>query len=197
MLLFYPGDWSAQSEAFLSSFSSVTGGLGGGDCLVYGVSSDPVSSHQDWLSSTNTNPPFPLISDTAGLLATRCGLYEPPEEGEHQVEAERPPCRSVVITDNQAVMLELVNTSLEEEELLAYTQDRLDMLLQKRLMAVERARNRVRARVNVRVSVRVEGQGEGECQGEGEGQGKGQGHAHAQGEGKGKRHGQCQGRGSG
>ena len=142
--MFYPGDWSAQSEAFLSSFSSVTGGLGGGDCLVYGVSSDPVSSHQDWLSSTNTNPPFPLISDTAGLLATRCGLYEPPEEGEHQVEAERPPCRSVVITDNQAVMLELVNTSLSEEELVTYTQDRLDMLVQKRQMAVERARNRER-----------------------------------------------------
>ena len=148
MLLFYPGDWSAQSEAFLSSFSSVGGGLGGGDCLVYGVSSDPVSSHQDWLSSTNTNPPFPLISDTAGLLATKFGLYSPPEEeGEDQVEAERPPCRCVVITDNQAVMLELVNTSLEEEELLAYTQERLDMLLQKRLMAVERARNRVRTEV--------------------------------------------------
>ena len=44
-------------------------------------------------------------------------------------------------------MLELVNTSLEEEELLAYTQERLDMLLQKRLMAVERARNRVRTEV--------------------------------------------------
>ena len=63
------------------------------------------------------------------------------------MEAERPPCRCVVITDNQAVMLELVNTSLEEEELLAYTQERLDMLLQKRLMAVERARNRVRTEV--------------------------------------------------
>ena len=97
---------------------------------MYGVSSDPVSSHQDWLSSTNTSPPFPLISDTAGLLATRCGLYEPPEEGQQQAEAERPPCRSVVITDNQAVMLELVNTSLSEEELLTYTQDRLDMLVQ-------------------------------------------------------------------
>ena len=114
---------------------------------MYGVSSEPVTSHQEWLSSATINPPFPLISDTAGLLATRCGLYEPPEEGEQQVEAERTPCRSVVITDNQAVMLELVNTSLEEEELLAYTQERLDMLLQKRLMAVERARNRVRTEV--------------------------------------------------
>ena len=56
-------------------------------------------------------------------------LYAP-EEGEQQVEAERPPCRSVVITDNQAVMLELVNTSLSEEELVTYTQDRLDMLVQ-------------------------------------------------------------------
>ena len=148
VLLFYPGDWSDQSQAFLSSFSSVTGGLGREDCLVYGVSSDTASSHQDWLSSANLNPPFPLISDTAGLLATKFGLYSPPEEeGEDQVEAERPPCRCVVITDNQAVMLELVNTSLEEEELLAYTQERLDMLLQKRLMAVERARNRVRTEV--------------------------------------------------
>ena len=143
-MLFYPGDWSPQSQAFLSSFSSLTGGLERSDCLVYGVSSEPVTSHQEWLSSATINPPFPLISDTAGLLATRCGLYEPPEEGEQQVEAERPPCRSVVITDNQAVMLELVNTSLSEEELVTYTQERLDMLVQKRRMAVDRARNRER-----------------------------------------------------
>ena len=148
VFLFYPGDWSDQSQAFLSSFSSVTGGLGREDCLVYGVSSDTASSHQDWLSSANLNPPFPLISDTAGLLATKFGLYSPPEEeGEDQVEAERPPCRCVVITDNQAVMLELVNTSLTEEELLTYTQERLDMLLQKRRMAVDRARTRGRLEV--------------------------------------------------
>merc|ERR1711874_78991 len=125
VFLFYPGDWSDQSQAFLSSFSSVTGGLGREDCLVYGVSSDTVNDHQDWISSSNINPPFPLISDTAGLLATKYGLYTTRVEGEF----DRPPCKCVVITDHQAAMLELVNTSLAEEELLAYTQDRLDMLV--------------------------------------------------------------------
>jgi len=150
VFLFYPGDWSPQSQAFLSSFSSVTGGLERRDCLVYGVSSEPVTSHQEWLSSANISPPFPVISDTAGLLATKYGIISPQEEGEEgqleEVEVE--PCRCVVITDNQAVMLELVNTSLTEEELVTYTQDRLDMLLQKRRMAVDRARNRERVEVD-------------------------------------------------
>merc|ERR1711874_579793 len=97
VFLFYPGDWSDQSQVFLSSFSSVTGGLGREDCLVYGVSSDTVNDHQDWISSSNINPSFPLISDTAGLLATKYGLYTTREEGEEeQVEGEfaRPPCWS-------------------------------------------------------------------------------------------------------
>ena len=46
VFLFYPGDWSDQSQAFLSSFCSVRGGLGREDCLVYGVSSDTVNDHQ-------------------------------------------------------------------------------------------------------------------------------------------------------
>ena len=146
--MFYPGDWSPHSQAFLSSFSSVTGGLERGDCLVYGVSSEPVTSHQEWLSSNNINPPFPVISDTAGLLATKYGIISPQEEGEEEEEEiEQPPCRCVVITDNQAVMLELVNTSLTEEELVTYTQERLGMLIQKRRMAVDRARNRERVEV--------------------------------------------------
>jgi len=149
VLLFYPGDWSPQSQAFLSSFSSLTGGLERSDCLVYGVSSEPVTSHQEWLSSATINPPFPLISDTAGLLATKYGIISPQEEGEEGEleELEVEPCRCVVITDNQAVMLELVNTSLTEEELVTYTQDRLDMLVQKRRMAVDRARNRERVEI--------------------------------------------------
>ena len=149
VLLFYPGDWSPQSQAFLSSFSSLTGGLERMDCLVYGVSCEPVTSHQEWLSNNNINPPFPVLSDTAGLLATKYGLLSPPEEQEEegQVEGDVLPCRCVVITDNQAVMLELVNTSLTEEELVTYTQDRLDMLVQKRKMAVDRARNRERVQV--------------------------------------------------
>ena len=115
---------------------------------MYGVSSEPITSHQEWLSSNNINPSFPVISDTAGLLAIKYGILSPPEEGEEEEEeVERPLCRCVVITDNQAVMLELVNTSLNEEELVAYTKDRLDMLVQKRRMAVDRARNRERVEV--------------------------------------------------
>ena len=57
---------------------------------------------------------------------------------------ELPPCKCVVITDKQSVMLELVNTSLALEELVTYTQERLNMLLQKRRLAVDRARNRDR-----------------------------------------------------
>jgi len=149
VLVFYPGDWSPQSQALLTSFSSLTGGQERGDCLVYGVSSDTIASHQEWLSSNNINPAFPIISDTAGTLAIKYGIYSAPEEGEEGEveEAERPACRCVVITDNQAVMLELVNTSLTEEELLTYTQERLDMLLQKRRMAVDRARTRARVEV--------------------------------------------------
>merc|ERR1712062_886822 len=75
VLLFYPGDWSPQSQSLLTSFSSLTGGQERGDCLVYGVSSDTVASHQEWLSSKNINPAFPIISDTAGTLAIKYGIY--------------------------------------------------------------------------------------------------------------------------
>merc|ERR1712038_597054 len=94
LLLFYPGDWSAESELLLSSFSA----------------------------------------------------EEEDEEDKEEVGkvVELPPCKCVVITDNQSVMLELVNTSLALEELVTYTQERLNMLLQKRRLAVDRARNRDR-----------------------------------------------------
>ena len=150
LLLFYPGDWAKESQLLLSEFSKVKDSLVSSDCLVYGVSSDSVHSHQEWLADTSFSPAFPLISDPAALLAYKYGIYSAEEEGEEQEQekvVELPPCRCIVITDNQSVMLELVSSSFSVEELVAYTQERLAMLLQKRRMAVDRARNRERQEV--------------------------------------------------
>merc|ERR1711899_88929 len=84
-----------------------------------------------------------LISDPAAVLAHKYGIYSADKEEVGKV-VELPPCKCVVITDNQSVMLELVNTSLALEELVTCTQERLNMLLQKRRLAVDRARNRDR-----------------------------------------------------
>jgi len=149
LLLFYPGDWSAESELLLSCFSAEHTGLVSTDCLVYGVSTDSVHAHQEWLAASHLSPAFPLISDPAAVLAHKYGIYSAEEEDEEDKEevgkvVDLPPCKCVVITDNQSVMLELVNTSLALEELVTYTQERLNMLLQKRRLAVDRARNRDR-----------------------------------------------------
>merc|ERR1711874_504122 len=142
---FYPGDWSAESELLLSCFSAEHSGLVSTDCLVYGVSTDSVHAHQEWLAASHLSPAFPLISDPAAVLAHKYGTYSAEEEDEEDRKVvELPPCKCVVITDNQSVMLELVNTSLALEELVTYTQERLNMLLQKRRLAVDRARNRDR-----------------------------------------------------
>merc|ERR1711953_272929 len=143
LLLFYPGDWSAESELLLSCFSAEHSGL------VCGVSTDSVHAHQEWLAASHLSPAFPLISDPAAVLAHKYGIYSAEEEDEEDKEevgkvVDLPPCKCVVITDNQSVMLELVNTSLALEELVTYTQERLNMLLQKRRLAVDRARNRDR-----------------------------------------------------
>merc|ERR1711936_1009026 len=147
LLLFYPGDRSAQSQELLTQFSGVERTLVASDCLVYGVSTDSVQSHQEWLAETHLDPAFPLISDPTASLAYKYGIYSREEEdGQEKVVKveDLPPCTCVVITDNQSVLLELVNTSLAVEELVTYTQERLNMLLQKRKMAVDRARNRDR-----------------------------------------------------
>merc|ERR1712066_858565 len=105
VLLFYPSDWAAESEEMLSEFSAAQPRLESSECLVYGVSCDSVHSHQEWLAAANLAPTFPLLSDPAAVLAHRFGIYSA------EKEVELSPCRCIVITDNQAVMLELVNTS--------------------------------------------------------------------------------------
>jgi len=151
LLIFYPGDRAAQSELVLSQFSAVERSLAASDCRVYGVSTDSLQSHQQWLAESGLDPAFPLISDPTASLAYRYGIYSREEEEDGQEKVvdveDLPPCNCVVITDNQSVMLELVNTSLAVEELVTYTQERLNMLLQKRKMAVDRARNRDRVEV--------------------------------------------------
>merc|ERR1712154_519046 len=97
-----------------------------------------------WWRPTAWCTAFPLISDPTASLAYKYGIYsrEEDEDGQEKVVKveDLPPCTCVVITDNQSVLLELVNTSLAVEELVTYTQERLNMLLQKRKMAVDRAR---------------------------------------------------------
>merc|ERR1712154_627405 len=97
-----------------------------------------------WWRPTAWCTAFPLISDPTASLAYKYGIYsrEEDEDGQEKVVKveDLPPCTCVVITDNQSVLLELVNTSLAVEELVTYTQERLNMLLQKRKMAVDRDR---------------------------------------------------------
>ena len=82
-------------------------------------------------------PSFPLLSDQGSLLAQLWGVPGAPvtEEEEDMGEVET---RAVVITDNKAVMLEIISSSMSSEELVQYTKDRVDMLVEKRRRAVDR-----------------------------------------------------------
>ena len=96
-------------------------------CLqVFGVSGDSVQSHSSWLSSSGLSPGFPLLSDLGSQLAQRWGVPGAPsiEEEETDEMGETVETRAVVITDNKAVMLELVSSSLPSEDLVQYSKDR-------------------------------------------------------------------------
>ena len=92
---------------------------------MYGVSGDSVQSHSSWLSSSGLSPSFPLLSDPGSQLAKRWSVPGAPTLEEDMEETgETVETRAVVITDNKAVMLEIVSTSLASEDLVQYTKDR-------------------------------------------------------------------------
>ena len=104
---------------------------------MFGVSGDSVQSHSSWLTSSGLVPSFPLLSDQGSQLAQLWGVPGAPvtEEEEDMGEVET---RAVVITDNKAVMLEIISSSMSSQELVQYTKDRVDMLVEKRRRAVDR-----------------------------------------------------------
>ena len=119
--MFYPGDWTEEAELLLSSLASAQPALAAQDCevggrggaglqcgvQVYAVSGDSVHCHAQWLESTGLRPAFPLLSDTGHALAARLGVPLGQEAGP----------RCVVITDCVGVVLEMVTSSLDTQEL--------------------------------------------------------------------------------
>ena len=113
---------------------------------VYAVSGDSVHCHAQWLESTGLRPAFPLLSDTGHALAARLGVPLGQEAGP----------RCVVITDCVGVVLEMVTSSLDTQELVGagcrvqglgseqlcgqvqYAVDLVALLVEKRRLAVDR-----------------------------------------------------------
>ena len=72
-----------------------------------------MDNHLHWIKAEfGSSLAFPLLSDITGQLADRFSLYDK-EEGINM--------RGVVITDSKGKEMEVINTSLESEELAKYT----------------------------------------------------------------------------
>ena len=72
-----------------------------------------MDNHLHWIKAEfGSSLAFPLLSDITGQLADRFSLYDK-EEGINM--------RGVVITDSKGKELEVINTSLDSEELAKYT----------------------------------------------------------------------------
>jgi len=149
LLVFYPGNWLDESENLLSTFSKAQNQLLQSECQVYGISSDSVQSHQQWATSLSSAPTFPLLSDLSGTLADKFCVPRGEEE------AEDPCTRCVVITDNEGVLLELVSSSLNNEQLVKYTLEKLEMLLEKRKRAVDKEYREKMDRVELKLDMEI------------------------------------------
>merc|ERR1719244_732585 len=113
VFIFYPMDWEEDSVSLLTSFSTLHPQFLAIQCCLYGCSTDSVSTHARWLQAElGSSLPFPLLSDMAGNLADRYSLYD---------KEERVSMRGVVITDCKGKELEVINTSLESEDLAMLT----------------------------------------------------------------------------
>ena len=66
---------------------------------------------------------LPLLSDQAGKLASRFSLFD---------FEERINMRAVVIADNMGIALEVINISMDNEEMAEYTLDLVKQILQHR-----------------------------------------------------------------
>jgi len=119
VIIFYPSDWDDDSHSLLSSFSSKQ--FPSSVC-VYGCSTDCIGSHQDWIKTMfGSSLSFPLLSDPSGQLASTFSLFD---------WEERMNLRAVVITDNQGKALEVVNTSMEDDQKAAYVLNLVQQLKQ-------------------------------------------------------------------
>ena len=66
---------------------------------------------------------FPLLSDPAGKLASRFSLFD---------FEERLNMRAVVIADNMGIALEVINTSMDDDEMAEYSLDLVKQILHHR-----------------------------------------------------------------
>jgi len=124
VFIFYPSNWDDESFSLLSSFSSLLKQFSSSDCSIYGCSTDCPGSNLDWIKTKfGSNLPFPLLSDPSGKLAGRFSLFDC---------QERINMRSVVITDNQGIALEVINTSMQDEEIAHYALDLVKQTLEHR-----------------------------------------------------------------
>ena len=83
------------------------------------MSGESVQSHLSWLRSVpGLAPSFPLVSDPGSLLAQSWSVPGAPGPGEESGDSEAS-TRAVVITDNKAVMLETVSSSLSSQDLVS------------------------------------------------------------------------------
>merc|ERR1712130_12308 len=113
VVVFYPADWDPECQAILSAFSALSDQFSSCHATLFGCSTDCLSSHISWLGS-GFYPTFPLLSDPSGQLADRFGLYNV-EVGECQ--------QGVVFLSSTGEQLELINSSLEAEDLAAFCLD--------------------------------------------------------------------------
>jgi len=113
VVVFYPADWDPESQAILSAFSALTDQFSSCHATLFGCSTDCLSSHSSWTGG-DFSLSFPLISDPSGQLADRFGLYLA-EAGECQ--------QGVVFLNSKGEQLELINSSLEAEDLAAFCLD--------------------------------------------------------------------------
>ena len=121
MFIFYPSDWDEESSSLLSSFASLFKQFASNECCVYGISTDNIGSHLEMIkTSLGSSLPFPLLSDPAGKLATRFSLFD---------SEERENMRAVVIADNMGIALEVINTSMDNDEMAEYTLDLVKQIL--------------------------------------------------------------------
>ncbi len=75
VLLFYPRDFSAGCSRELCMFRDGYAGLAKHDAVVFGISFDPRSSHEQFASSLSV--PFDLISDSDKSISTQYGADWP------------------------------------------------------------------------------------------------------------------------
>jgi len=130
VFIFYPNDWEDDSLSLLSSFSSLHDQFLNSDCCLYGCSTDSVAAHLIWIKEQfGSCLAFPLLSDKAGQLADRFSLFD---------KEEMINMRGVVITDSKGEEMEMINTSLESEELAKYA---LNIVMQAGQTPAEAARH--------------------------------------------------------